>query len=151
MAAAAVLQHLDPLRQPLSQLAAGALAGDWEGALELVGRLGDALRQVRHTVLLAAAAGGCGQARVHVLPVELRHCCLQVWPLKVPPAAWVYPQARMQHVLLLAGRSFAAYVQVGAHPVACSACVGCPLDSQACRACHQPAVVVGRAPLMGHQ
>jgi hypothetical protein len=41
-----VVQHLDPLQQPLADLQAGMLAGDWEGALELVGRVVDALRQV---------------------------------------------------------------------------------------------------------
>jgi hypothetical protein len=45
-AAAVVLQHLDPLQQQLYDLQAGTLSGDWEGALELVGRLIDALRQV---------------------------------------------------------------------------------------------------------
>jgi crotonobetainyl-CoA:carnitine CoA-transferase CaiB-like acyl-CoA transferase len=45
-AAAVVMQHLDPLQQPLADLHAGVLAGDWEGALELVGRVVDALRQV---------------------------------------------------------------------------------------------------------
>lgn len=42
-----VLQHLDPLQQQLYDLQAGTLTGDWEGALELVGRVTDALRQVR--------------------------------------------------------------------------------------------------------
>lgn len=45
-AAAVVLQHLDPLQQQLYDLQAGTLPGDWEGALELVERLIDALRQV---------------------------------------------------------------------------------------------------------
>lgn len=41
-----MLQHLDPLQQQLYDLQAGTLSGDWEGALELVGRLIDGLRQV---------------------------------------------------------------------------------------------------------
>lgn len=45
-AAAQVVQHLDPLQQPLCDLQSGALPGGWEGALELVGRIADALRQV---------------------------------------------------------------------------------------------------------
>lgn len=42
-----VLQHLDPLQQALCDLQAGTLQGDWEGALELAGRMTDALCQVR--------------------------------------------------------------------------------------------------------
>jgi hypothetical protein len=45
-AAAQVLRQLEPLQQQLSGLATGSLEGDWEGALELVAHLGDALRQV---------------------------------------------------------------------------------------------------------
>jgi hypothetical protein len=45
-AAAQVLRQLEPLQQQLAGLAAGSLEGDWEGALELVGHLRDALRQV---------------------------------------------------------------------------------------------------------
>jgi hypothetical protein len=45
-AAAQVLRQLEPLQQQLAGLAAGSLEGDWEGALELVGHIGDALRQV---------------------------------------------------------------------------------------------------------
>lgn len=41
------MQHLDPLQQQLFDLQAGTLAGDWEGALEVVGRVIDALRQVQ--------------------------------------------------------------------------------------------------------
>lgn len=46
-AAALVLQQLDPLQQALLDLQAGTLAGDWEGALELVGQIIDPLRRVR--------------------------------------------------------------------------------------------------------
>lgn len=46
-AAALVLQQLDPLQQAFLDLQAGTLAGDWEGALELVGQVIDALRGVR--------------------------------------------------------------------------------------------------------
>lgn len=45
--AAVVLGHLDPLQQQLFDLQSGTLPGDWEGALELVGRIADALRKVR--------------------------------------------------------------------------------------------------------
>lgn len=54
-AAAVVMQHLDPLQQQLFDLQAGTLAGDWEGALELVGRVIDALRQVSTAVADARA------------------------------------------------------------------------------------------------
>lgn len=46
-AAVQVLDYLDALQQPLTELSSGSMEGDWEGALELVGRLGDVLRQVR--------------------------------------------------------------------------------------------------------
>lgn len=46
-AAAQVLHQLDSLQQPLADLSSGSLEGDWEGALELVGRVADALRMVR--------------------------------------------------------------------------------------------------------
>jgi hypothetical protein len=54
-AAALVMQHLDPLQQQLLDLQAGTLAGDWDGALELVGRVLDALRQVCAAVACMAA------------------------------------------------------------------------------------------------
>jgi hypothetical protein len=44
--AALVLQHLDCLQQPLADLSSGTLQGSWEGALELITRTTDALRQV---------------------------------------------------------------------------------------------------------
>lgn len=54
--AAQVVQCLDPLQQPLRELQSGALAGDWEAALELVGRVIEALRQVsRHAAALWGA------------------------------------------------------------------------------------------------
>ncbi|WIA17572.1 hypothetical protein OEZ85_014399 [Tetradesmus obliquus] len=78
-AAAQVLRQLEPLQQQLAGLAAGSLEGEWEGALELVGHLGDALRQV--------------------------------WPLKMPPAGWAFPQRRMVNLLKVLGAAFAAFVQ----------------------------------------
>lgn len=41
-----MLNHLNALQQPLADLSYGTVEGDWEGALELVGRVADALRQV---------------------------------------------------------------------------------------------------------
>eukprot|EP00878_Enallax_costatus_P024703 GHUV01026383.1.p1 GENE.GHUV01026383.1~~GHUV01026383.1.p1 ORF type:complete len:1576 (+),score=459.42 GHUV01026383.1:1611-6338(+) len=78
-AAAQVLNHLDALQQPLTDLSNGSIEGDWEGALELVGRSGDALRQV--------------------------------WPLKMPPTGWAYPQKRMQHFLKTLGMALVMFVQ----------------------------------------
>jgi len=69
-AAAQVVQHLDPLQQPLCDLQSGALAGGWEGALELVGRVADALRQVRARAM--CCAGTAGQ---HVQP----HLCFTAY------------------------------------------------------------------------
>jgi hypothetical protein len=54
-AAGQVLRQLEPLQQQLSGLSSGSLEGGWEGALELVAHLGDALRQVSDSKHLKTA------------------------------------------------------------------------------------------------
>lgn len=49
-AAGQLLNQLEPLRQQLAGLSSGSVEGDWEGALELMGHLGDALRQASSDV-----------------------------------------------------------------------------------------------------
>lgn len=39
-------------------------------------------------------------------------CAAQVWPLKMPPAAWAYPQKRMLHFLKTIGMAFIMFIQV---------------------------------------
>lgn len=36
----------------------------------------------------------------------------QVWPIKLPPAGWVYSQKRMQHFLKVMGAALVMYAQV---------------------------------------
>jgi hypothetical protein len=47
-----------------------------------------------------------------VLAVKLDVVLLQVWPLKLPPAGWAFPQRRMQHFIKVLGAACAIFVQV---------------------------------------
>lgn len=73
---------LEPLRQQLQQLEAGAVEGDWEGAKEATAHAADAMRAVW---LLRADSVGSG---------------------------WTLPQARVQRVLELLGAALQRYCQV---------------------------------------
>lgn len=69
---------------------------------------------------------------------------LQVWPLKMPPAAWAYPQKRMQHFLKTIGMAFVMFVQVCGHTGQGS--------THACGGLHPSAVIsVANAWLHGSQ